>query len=180
MADVCPYTASSTMLRALLPDFGRSRGGIDAMLGRLADPDSRARIRRDIESRNATGQSLVDRIGWENVMIASCSRAPGRRGKRISEIARGRGVDAVDAALELLMGRGREGFHDPLSARRARPQACARARGRHDRLRRLGARRPAVRPGQAPPKDYGTFPVSSAGMYAREERVLRWPRRCTR
>src|SRR6266446_7269665 len=47
MADVYPYTASSTTLRTLLPDW-TLEGGIDAMLKRLADPEDRARIRRDI------------------------------------------------------------------------------------------------------------------------------------
>src|SRR5262249_31133158 len=70
-ADVYPYTASSTTLRTLLPDWALE-GGIDAMLKRLADPVERARIRRDVEAPSA-GQSLLDRIGWENVMVASCT-----------------------------------------------------------------------------------------------------------
>ena len=41
MADVYPYTASSTSLRTLLPDWALE-GGIDAMLKRLARPGERA------------------------------------------------------------------------------------------------------------------------------------------
>src|SRR4029453_8019800 len=107
MADVYPYTASSTMLRALLPDWALE-GGIDAMLERLTDPDVRARIRRDGEAP-PTGQSLLDRIGWENVMVSACTRRKDAEGKRISELAASRGMDALDAALELIVaeeGRG--------------------------------------------------------------------------
>src|SRR5439155_209506 len=58
MADVYPYTASSTTLRTLLPDW-TLEGGIDAMLARLRDPDARARIRREFEAP-AAGQRLLD------------------------------------------------------------------------------------------------------------------------
>src|SRR2546427_6324825 len=70
MADVYPYTASSTMLRALLPDWALE-GGVEAMLQRLHTPEVRERIRRELEAP-VTGQSLLDRVGWENIMLASC------------------------------------------------------------------------------------------------------------
>jgi N-acyl-D-amino-acid deacylase len=172
MADVYPYTASSTMLRALLPDWALE-GGIDAMLGRLADPDSRARIRRDIESP-ATGQSLVDRIGWENVMIASSAKRRDAEGRRISEIAAGRGVDAVDAALELLEAEGGKGSMilfqlDERDLRRALVHEAV----------MIGSDGSALAPGglasgKPHPRSYGTFP-RVLGEYAREERVLTLP-----
>src|SRR6266550_7874718 len=42
MGDVYPYTASSTTVRTLLPDWALE-GGVDAMLKRLADTEVRAR-----------------------------------------------------------------------------------------------------------------------------------------
>lgn len=170
MADVYPYTASSTMLRALLPDWALE-GGIDAMLGRLADPDSRARIRRDIESPS-TGQSLVDRIGWENVMIASAARRRDAEGKRISEIAAGRGLNPVDAALELLEAEGGKGAMilfqlDERDLRRALVHEAV----------MIGSDGSALAPygengaGKPHPRSYGTFP-RVLGQYAREQRVL--------
>jgi N-acyl-D-aspartate/D-glutamate deacylase len=169
MADVYPYTASSTMLRALLPDWALE-GGIEAMLGRLADPDSRARIRRDIESPT-TGQSLVDRIGWENVMIASSPKSRDAEGKRISEIAAGRKKDAVDAALDLLEAESGKGSMilfqlDERDLRRALVHEAV----------MIGSDGSALAPGGAAagkphPRSYGTFP-RVLGEYAREERVL--------
>jgi N-acyl-D-aspartate/D-glutamate deacylase len=171
MADVYPYTASSTMLRALLPDWALE-GGIDAMLERLTDPDVRARIRRDVEAP-ATGQSLLDRIGWENVMVSSCTRRKDAEGKRISEIAASRGMDALDAALELIVAEGGRGSMilfqlDERDLRRALV---------HDAVM-IGSDGSALAPdpaaGKPHPRSYGTFP-RVLGEYAREERVLTLP-----
>src|SRR5207245_7422050 len=94
MADVYPYTASSTSLRTLLPDWALE-GGIDAMLKRLADPPERARVRAAVESPAA--ESIVSRVGWENVMISYCAKRKDAEGKRLSEIARAQGMDPIDA-----------------------------------------------------------------------------------
>src|SRR5207247_2456756 len=107
MADVYPYAASSTTLRALLPDWARE-GGVGAMLERLHTPEARERIRHELEAP-VTGQGLLDRVGWENVMVASCARRKDAEGKRISEVAASRGMDALDAALELIIAEGGKG-----------------------------------------------------------------------
>src|SRR5215831_8719484 len=62
MADVYPYTASSTTLRTLLPDWALE-GGIEAMLTRLGDDAVRARIRTDLQGTSAI---LTRGIGWED------------------------------------------------------------------------------------------------------------------
>ncbi|HEU5323260.1 MAG TPA: amidohydrolase family protein, partial [Methylomirabilota bacterium] len=67
MADVYPYTASSTTLRALLPDW-TLEGGVAALGERLRDTPTRARIREELLAPPA-GQSLLDRMGWDNVMV---------------------------------------------------------------------------------------------------------------
>src|SRR5438445_10659007 len=76
---------------------------------RVADPEDLARIRRDIEAPE-TGQGLLDRIGWENVMVASCPRRKDAEGKRISEITASRGMDPLDASIELIVAEGEEGY----------------------------------------------------------------------
>src|SRR5687767_1677948 len=110
MADVYPYTASSTTLRTLLPDWALE-GGVDAMIKRLADGDVRARIRKEIEAP-VTGQSLLDRIGWENVMISYCARRKDAEGKRLSEVGAARGMDPLDAALELIVDEAGKAYID--------------------------------------------------------------------
>ncbi len=169
-ADVYPYTASSTTLRTLLPEWV-FEGGIDAMLKRLSDPDDRARIRRDIEAPT-TGQSLLDRIGWENVMIASCTRRKDAEGKRISEIAAGRGMDPLDASLELIADEGGKGYMilfqlDERDLRRALTHPAVMIGSDGSALAPYGE----LAVGKPHPRSYGTFP-RVLGEYAREQRVL--------
>src|SRR5256712_10085311 len=71
------------------------------MLKRLTDPAERARVRAAVESPSA--ESLVNRVGWENVMISYCAKRKDVEGRRLSEIARARGMDPIDAAIELIV-----------------------------------------------------------------------------
>ena len=110
-ADVYPYTASSTSLRTLMPDWVLE-GGIEAMLGRLTDPASRARIRSEISG----GAGILSRgIGWEDVMIAYAVARPDAQGRRVSEIAAARGWDPLDAAMDLLVDEGARGASSSFS-----------------------------------------------------------------
>ena len=104
MADVYPYTASSTTIRTLLPDWVLE-GGIEAMLGRLRDPATRGRIRADM----ATGPVLARGLEWSDIMIASAPSHPEIEGLRFDEIARSWGKDPVEAAFDVIQsekGRG--------------------------------------------------------------------------
>ncbi|HET9491497.1 MAG TPA: D-aminoacylase [Methylomirabilota bacterium] len=169
-ADCYPYTASSTTLRTLLPDWALE-GGIDAMLARLRDPETRQRVRRDVVSP-ANGQSLVDRIGWENIMVASCTRRKDAEGRRLSEVGIARGLDPLDAALELIADEDGRGYVilfqlDEQDVRRAL---------QHPRVM-VGSDGSSLAPngplgeGKPHPRSYGTFP-RVLGEYAREQRVL--------
>ncbi len=173
MADVYPYTASSTTLRTLLPDWVLE-GGLPAMLTRLGDADARARIRKELEAP-VTGQSLLDRVGWENIMVASSVRRRDAEGKRITEIAAARGMDPLDAAIDLIVDEGGKGHVilfqlDEHDLRRALV---------HPRVM-IGSDGGALAPygemagGKPHPRSYGTFP-RVLGEYAREQRVLGLP-----
>jgi N-acyl-D-amino-acid deacylase len=169
-ADVYPYTASSTSLRTLLPDWALE-GGIDAMLARLADAETRARIRRDVLDP-PTGESMAVRVGWDNVMISWAPTRPDVQGKRLSQIAGARGVDPFDAAADLLVEeRGRASMilfqMDESDLRRALV---------HPRVM-IGSDGSSLAPygelagGKPHPRNYGTFP-RVLGEYVREQRVL--------
>jgi N-acyl-D-amino-acid deacylase len=170
LADVYPYTASSTALRTLLPDWALE-GGIDAMLKRLADPRERQRIRHDIESP-AHGQGFAERVGWENVLLSYCARRPDAEGRRLSEIAEVRKMDPMEATFELLMDEQGGGSMimfqmDEADLRRALV---------HPRVM-IGSDGSALAPhgemsaGKPHPRSYGTFP-RVLGEYAREQRLL--------
>jgi N-acyl-D-amino-acid deacylase len=168
MADVYPYTASSTTLRTLLPDWALE-GGIEAMLGRLGDPSARARIRADLLGESAI---LTRGIGWEDIMIASAPSRPEAEGRRLSEIAASRNQDPLDAAVELLVAERGKGYMILFQLDEA------------DLLRALGhshvmigsdgsslAADGELASGKPHPRSYGTFPRVLA-RYVREQRVL--------
>ena len=170
-ADVYPYTASSTSLRTLLPDWVLE-GGIEAMLGRLTDPAARARIRAEISG----GAGILSRgIGWEDVMIAYAVARPDAQGRRVSEIAATSGQDPLEAAMDLLVDEAGKGsvilFQlDEADFRTAlvHPHVMIGSDGSS-----LAVEGPMAA-GQPHPRSYGTFP-RVLGRYARDERVIALP-----
>ena len=169
MGDVYPYTASSTSLRTALPDWALE-GGVAAMLKRLHDPGERKRIREDME--RGGGYSIVERMGWENVMIAWCPKRKDAEGRRISEIAEMRGLEPIEAVFDLL--RDADGVASmilfqlderDLRLALAHPQLMIGSDG--SALATTGD----MSAGKPHPRSYGTFP-RVLGRYARDERVL--------
>jgi N-acyl-D-amino-acid deacylase len=169
-ADVYPYTASSTTLRTLLPDWALE-GGVEAMGARLRDAETRARIRRDLAAPPA-GQSLLDRIGWDNILVSYCERRKDAEGRRLSEIAAAAGVDPLDAALDLIRDDGAKAYMILFQL----DEADLRRVLLHPRVM-IGSDGSALAPygelaaGRPHPRSYGTFP-RVLGEYVREQRLL--------
>jgi N-acyl-D-amino-acid deacylase len=170
MADVYPYTASSTSLTALLPGWVLE-GGVPAMLERLRDPATRARVRQEVEAPPG-GQPFAERVGWDQVMVAWAPHRPDAQGRRIGEIAAERKLDPVEAAFELLLEEtGRVAIIlfqiDERDVRRALV---------HPRVM-IGSDGSSLAPygemagGKPHPRSYGTFP-RVLGEYVREQRLL--------
>jgi len=169
-ADCYPYTASSTTLRALLPDSALD-GGLAGLLGRLADPAARAALREALE-RPAEGPSLLDRVGWEQIMVAWAPGRPEAEGRSLAALAAATGVTPAEAALDVLAATaGRAAVVlfqlDEADVRRALA---------HPRVM-IGSDGSALAPygelgrGKPHPRSYGTFP-RVLGEYVREQRVL--------
>jgi N-acyl-D-amino-acid deacylase len=173
MADAYPYTASSTFLRTLLPTWALE-GGLAAMKTRLGDADTRARIRAEL-TEAADGQSLLDRVGWDHVMIASCPRRPEAVGRRLSELAAAGARDPFDVLVDLLEADEGQAhvIMFQLDERDLR-QALV-----HPRVM-IGSDGSALAPygelaqGHHHPRSYGTFP-RVLGHYVREQRLLSLP-----
>src|SRR5499433_2402257 len=169
MADVYPYTASSTTLRTLLPDWALE-GGIDAMLKRLADPAERRRVRDAVES--PSDESIVSRVGWENVMISWCAKRKDAEGRRLSEIARARGIDPIEAAIELIVDEAGKAYMILFQL----DEADLRTALVHPHVM-IGSDGSSLAPygplgeGKPHPRSYGTFP-RVLGEYAREQRTI--------
>ena len=104
-ANIYPYIAGSTALSACLPPWALE-GGSEKMLARLRDPQTRERLKSEINT---------DSKDWENIYLGS--GGPGgvligavvhheldaMQGKRLSEIAAEQKKDALDALFDLII-----------------------------------------------------------------------------
>jgi dihydroorotase/N-acyl-D-amino-acid deacylase len=104
-ADIYPYIAGSTALSACLPPWAQE-GGVDKMMARLRDPQTRQRLKKEIAE---------DQTEWENIYLGS--GGPGGvligsvvnreleslQGKRISEIAAEQKKDPLDTVFDLIL-----------------------------------------------------------------------------
>ncbi|MCD6310202.1 MAG: D-aminoacylase [Candidatus Eremiobacteraeota bacterium] len=97
--DVYPYSASSTTLSAVLPDWFLE-GGQDKFLSRLADPGAREKAKEE----------MIKDFGrdWSRVMIANVILDKNRftEGMRVSEYAVEVGKDPESAVMDLLLEEG--------------------------------------------------------------------------
>jgi len=95
-ADQYPYAASGSSLMASLVPGWAQEGGAAALVKRLEDPATRAKIRAEM------APNLERRAGPGAIMIRSFAADPSLEGKRLDEIARIQGKDPLDAAIDML------------------------------------------------------------------------------
>jgi N-acyl-D-amino-acid deacylase len=111
--DVIPYIAANTTLLAIFPRWSLA-GGVDGLLARLRDPDTRARIRTSIEEDipswpcwTETGwpHNLVEATGWDNVSImwVESQENKGLEGRSLTDIAEEQGRHPFDVAADLVL-----------------------------------------------------------------------------
>jgi N-acyl-D-amino-acid deacylase len=93
--DCYPYVAGSSVLTQVLPQWALD-GGMAALLKRLRTPAERATIRDELQ------RTLPWR--WSDIYISSVGSEANLHaiGKTIEQIAEERGIEPVDATLELL------------------------------------------------------------------------------
>ncbi len=92
-ADVYTYPASATGLNAVMPPWAQE-GGHDAWVARLRDPETRERIRAEI-----------DMISPEKILLVGfkSERLKPLTGKTLAEVAADRGVSPEVAAMDLVV-----------------------------------------------------------------------------
>jgi len=98
--DAYPYTAGSNPLKNLLPQWVQA-GGVDAMIERLALPDTRARIRDDIARDGLNNWGRIE--SWDAVQISVSPHLPQFAGKTIARLAADRGQDPIDTLCDYLI-----------------------------------------------------------------------------
>ena len=161
-ADRYPYIASSTSLRASLPNWVHD-GGVEALLARIADPQIREQILSGPLPRGRR---------WDTVVIAHAPDYPEWAGLSVAEIAEQRQANASETALDMLIeAQGRISVvHFSMDEEGLKKTL------RHPAVM-IGSDGSALAPtgplgeGKAHPRNYGTF-VRVLGVYAREEGTL--------
>src|SRR6266478_4293449 len=98
--DAYPYAAGSNPLKNLLPQWVQS-GGLEAMLARLALPETRERIRAEIERDGLNNWGRIP--SWDSVQISISPRLPQHAGKTIAALAAMRGRDPLDVVCDYLI-----------------------------------------------------------------------------
>src|SRR5690606_37251087 len=99
-ADQYPYEASSTGLDAALVPRWAQAAGRDSLDARLADPETRARIRAEM------AENLDRRGGADRIMFRRFADDPSIEGRTLAELAREQGRDPLDTAIDLVKGGG--------------------------------------------------------------------------
>lgn len=95
-ADQYPYLASATSLEAaLIPRWAQAGGG-DSLRARMARPGDRSRI------RSAVVENLARRGGPDRIQFRRVRWDESMEGALLSDVARSRDQDPVDAAMEMI------------------------------------------------------------------------------
>lgn len=104
-ADVYPYIAGSTSLSACLPPWALE-GGTDAMVARLKDPQTRARLKKEITTDSKDWENIyLGSGGPSGIMIASVVNRDleSSQGKRLSEVATAQNKDPLDTLFDFII-----------------------------------------------------------------------------
>ena len=99
--DVYPYNAASTQFSACLPPWALE-GGVDKLVARCSDPETRAKIIADVKNENPTYENFFQYAGsWNRVLINECS-VKAYEGKTVQQIAEENGEDPYEMALNII------------------------------------------------------------------------------
>ena len=157
-ADQYPYDASAVSLSAALAPGWALEGGATALARRLAEPEQRAAIRAEM------ADNLVRRGGARTLLLRDAD--PALDGKRLDALARERGQDPLDAAIDILLKRDVAVVSFNMSeadieAIMKQPWVMTSTDGQI----------PALGVGPAHPRSYGSFP-RKLRRYAIDRRVI--------
>jgi dihydroorotase/N-acyl-D-amino-acid deacylase len=104
-ADQYPYVAASNRLDSNLPVWARE-GGREALIARLEDPATRARIKADVLRADPSWENqYLGSGGASGLLIANLDKPALRsyQGRRLDEIARADAKDPLDALMDLIL-----------------------------------------------------------------------------
>ncbi len=168
-SDVYPYTASSTGMTILFPDWAKD-GGSEALRMRLRNPETRASIRHDVIEH-----ITIERGADPSTIVAAvCPHDPSLNGMSLADILASRGLPvtvegAADVAIELVAAGSCSGVFHSMSA-----GDVARIMQHEWTSISSDGGIPAFGAGVPHPRNYGAF-ARVLAHYVREEGVLDLP-----
>ena len=167
--DAYPYAAGANPLKNLLPPWVQI-GGNEAMLARLALPETRARVEAEIADHGLNNWGRIP--SWEAVQISISPNLPQTAGKTVAALASERRVDPIDQLCDhLIADNGATRVlitsisEDDIRTIVRSPKALVGSDGN------CVADYGIVGQGMPHPRFYGTFP-RIIGHYVGEERLL--------
>ncbi len=165
--DQYPYTASSTGIAALFPQWALE-GGQKSVLERLNAPDQRARIKAAVIEKLKFDRGAGDP---KNVQIVNCGFDRSLAGKNLAEITRARGVEptmenAADTAIDLQTKGGCSAIYHAINE----DDVVRIMRSPYTMIASDGDI-PVFGQAAPHPRSYGTF-ARVLGVYVRQKHVL--------
>jgi N-acyl-D-amino-acid deacylase len=167
--DSYPYAAGSNPLKNILPAWVQA-GGVEAMLARLGERETRERIRSDIARDGLNNWGRIP--SWDCVQISISPNLPKYQGWTIGALAQEQGRDPIDTLCQYLLDdKGatrvlvRSISEDDITDIVRSPTALVGSDGN------CVATTGTVSQGMPHPRFYGTFP-RIIDRYVREQAVL--------
>ena len=108
--DMFPYTAAATMMIAIYPPWSLE-GGVESLIERLQEKDTREKIRRDIQKQKSSCQpdgwphNLVRASGWKEIFIGYVASRKNKRYEKLNlmELAKLTNKAPFDAISDLIV-----------------------------------------------------------------------------
>lgn len=171
--DVYPYTAGSTTMTSLLPDWAHE-GGREELLARLRDPETRQRLADEISGPSGFAGPPRGEEAWTRVLVAAVADQRDREfeGLTLAQVGEVSGKAPVEAMFDLLLAHETRVsivsftmcdedmafvLGHPLSTVGSDASAVSAVNGR--------------RYGKPHPRAYGTFP-RVLGRFARDQKLM--------
>jgi dihydroorotase/N-acyl-D-amino-acid deacylase len=167
--DQYPYTASSTGIAALLPQWALE-GGQKSTAERLAAPEQRAKIKAVVVQNIKLDRGAGDP---KNVVIVNCGFDRSLAGKSLTEITRARGAEptienAAETAMDLVSKGGCSAVYHAIDE----ADVVRIIRSPYAMIASDGDI-PVFGQAAPHPRSYGTF-ARVLGVYVREQHVIGW------
>jgi len=165
--DQYPYTASSTGISALVPQWALE-GGARSTAERLNAPDQRARIKATIVENLKYDRGAGDP---KNVAIVNCGFDPKLAGKNLADVTRARGVEpTMENAAETVMDLVAKGGCSAVYHAIAEADVVRIMKSPYSMIASDGDI-PVFGQAAPHPRSYGTF-ARVLGVYVREQQVI--------